>query len=354
MKNVDLSSNQISVIDKTDASLLNNISYLDLRNNQLVSLSNLQQLSMIKVLLLSANEINVIPKSFLSTNSLLNKLDLQDNPFICDCNVQDFIKWIRTENMIALWNNASDSNRFMCTLPESKKGISITEISIECSPSILMYSFVCGTCFVLLTITVIITITVIRYRWHIQYRFFLLLNKRRNHQNYLVSDDETPEDYENEEGLPRYDAYVTYHNDDEGWVDEKLLPNIEEGSEPFRLCLKTRDIRGGRLKLNELSLRIQRSRKILVILSPQFVEDNWCYFELNMAHQKALEESYKVLIFIIKENIPNDRLTLVLRQLLCRVQCFKWPDDGYGQRLFWQRLREELKRPVPVDRRFNL
>ena len=177
---------------------------------------------------------------------------------------------------------------------------------------------------------------------------------RRAYQNYLLNDDEVIPDDEDEDGVPRYDAYVTYHRDDEDWVDEELVANIEEGEEPFRLCLRTRDIRAGRLIFNELSLHIQRSRKILVILSPRFVNDNWCYFELNMAHHRVLEENRFVLIFIVLEDIPNNKLTLLLRQLFCRVQVIKWPADGRGRELFWQRLREELKRHVPLDRRFDI
>ena len=347
---VDLSSNQISTIDEKDAMILNKISYLDLRHNHLVSLTSLQQLRNIKVLLLGGNKIKIVPKSFISNKPSLSTLDLHNNLFICDCNIERFKKWILTDKVVAMWNNFSDGNGYTCTSPYLLKGMSITQIDLDCSTQAVQYILVSTACF---TFLIIIAILGVRYRWRIRYRFFLLFN-RRNHPNYLVNNNEAPEDYENEEGFPLYDAYVTYHNDDEDWVDEELLPNIEEGDEPFRLCLKTRDIRGGRLKLNELSLRIQRSRKIVVILSPQFVKDNWCYFELNMAHQKAIEESYKALIFIVRERIPNDRLTLVLRQLFCRVQCFKWPADGYEQHLFWQCLREELKKPVLIDRRFNI
>ena len=171
------------------------------------------------------------------------------------------------------------------------------------------------------------------------------------YQNYLVNNDDADnDDFEDEDGVPRYDAYVIYNNQDEDWVDEELLANVEKDrAEPFRLCLKNRDIRAGRLIFNELSLHIRRSRKTLVILTPRFVEDNWCYFQLNMAHHRVLEENHNVLIFIILEEIPDNRLTLLLRQLFCKSLCLKWPNDEYGQNLFWQRLREELKRPVPRD-----
>ena len=172
----------------------------------------------------------------------------------------------------------------------------------------------------------------------------------------LNNDDDAIDnnDIGDENGPPRYDAYAIYQREDEDWVDGELLPNVEECKDPFRLCLRTRDIRAGRLIFNELSLHIQRSRKILVILTPRFVEDNWCYFELNMAHHRVLEENSKVLIFILLEKIPDDKMTLLLRQLFCRALCLKWPADGYGQYLFWRRLREELKRPVPLDRRFYI
>ncbi|XP_072048540.1 toll-like receptor 2 type-2 [Amphiura filiformis] len=214
-----------------------------------------------------------------------------------------------------------------------------------------MYISIGIACFIVL---VIATIIVVRYRWHIEYIRFLLFNRRPYQNNLINNDDDVLGDDEDEDGVPRYDAYVIYHVQDEDWVDGELLANIEEGEEPFRLCLKTRDIRAGRLILNELSLHIQRSRKVIAILSPHFVDDNWCHFELNMSHRRLLEENPNVLIFILLEELPQRRLTLLLRQLFCRVLCLKWPGDGYGQYLFWQRLREELKRPVPLDRRFQI
>ena len=350
LKILDLNSNQISVIDTEDAQMLKNVSYLDLRNNLLTSASNLIHLHNVKVVLLGGNQITTVPRSILSNNPL-QILDLHDNVLTCECNVEGFQKWVLTDEVTFLWNNFSayfpDANRYKCVEPQSRKGLSITEIDLDCEVPLLMYISVGVTS---LVVTIIVAILVIRYRWHIQYRLFLLFN-RRAYQNHLIGDDDADDDFEDQDGVPRYDAYVIYHNQDEDWVDEQLVANIEEDdNEPFRLCLKNRDIRAGRLIFNELSLHIRRSRKSLVILTPRFVEDNWCYFQLNMAHHRVLEENHNVLIFIILEEIPDRKLTLLLRQLFCKSLCIKWPNDEYGQNLFWRRLREELKRPVPRDR----
>ena len=348
LKTLDLSSNQISAIDKEDAWRLSNVIYLDLRNNQLTSLSTLDCLYNVEVLLVGINQITTVPRSLLSSYPL-QTLDLHDNVFVCDCNIEGLQKWVLTDDVVYLWNNFSNHNSYKCAAPEVNRRFSITEVDLSyCEVPLLMYISV-GVTSVL--VTIIAAILVVRYRWHIQYRIFLLFN-RRVYQNYLVNNDDADDDFEDEDGPPRYDAYVIYHNQDEDWVDEQLVANIEEDhEEPFRLCLKNRDIRAGRLIFNELSLHIRRSRKTLVILTPRFVDDNWCYFQLNMAHHRVLEENHNVLIFIMLEEIPNNRLTLLLRQLFCRAQCLKWPNDQRGQNLFWRCLREELKRPVPRDER---
>ena len=345
LKTLDLSSNQISVIDKEDALMLMNITYLDIRNNLLTSLSNLNQFYNVAVLLVGRNEITTVSRSLISNNPL-QILDLHDNVFVCECTIEWLQEWMLTDDVVYLWNGFSVGNRYTCVEPQTVEGFSITEINLNCDVPFLMYILVSVTCGVAVIIAVYL---VVRYRWHIQYKLFLLFN-RRAYQNNIYEDD-PDDDFEDEDGAPRYDAYVIYHNRDEDWVDEQLVANIEDDhEEPFRLCLKNRDIRAGRLIFNELSLHIRRSRKSLVILTPRFVEDNWCYFQLNMAHHRVLEESHNVLIFIILEEIPDKKLTLLLRQLFCKSLCMKWPNDEYGQNLFWRRLREEFKRPVPRDR----
>ena len=369
LRHLDLSLNQISVLNEQDMVIFSNFTYLDLSYNQLTSLyctflhrltyldvsnnklssiDNPQSLQNIKTLYLNDNDINCVPQPLLSTTNtpLMHTLDLNSNPLVCDCSVETLQSWLFNDKVVRLHDYYADENIYRCSYPDSQRELSITEVALDCDSPVVMYIAVSITCFIVLVIS---TFLVVWYRWHIQYRLFLLFHRRKIFQNNLVDDEN-----EDEDGPPRYDAYVTYHQQDEDWVGDELEANIEGGEEPFRLCIKNRDIRAGRLIFNAISQCIQRSRKILVILSPRFVDDNWCYFQLNMAHHRVLEENSNVLIFIILEEIPNNKLTLLLRQLFCKAKCLKWPADEYGRNLFWLRLREELKRPVPLDRRFHV
>ncbi|XP_072030109.1 uncharacterized protein [Amphiura filiformis] len=351
LNHMNLNSNQITVIDQNLFKFFPELTYLDLSNNKLKLISNMEKMSNLRTLLLNKNAIKIVPKAMLSHDHPdMTTLDLRENQFHCDCQVEAFRNWILTDNMVHLQNNYYMYNNYQCFSPDSEKDFSITQVNLDCKSHLWKYISIGIVCAIALLISVIM---MVYYWWHIKYRLFLLFNRRRNQQHALVNNNDDEEHIDDDEdGIPRYDAYVPYHIEDEDWVDGELLRNIEEGEEPFRLCLRRRDIRAGRLLFAEVSLHMQRSRKILVILSPRFVEDNMCYFELNMGHHRVIEENRNAMIFIILEDIPDNKMTLLLRQLYCRVQCIKWPGDGYGQFLFWRRLREELKRPVPLDRRF--
>ena len=73
---------------------------------------------------------------------------------------------------------------------------------------------------------------------------------------------------------------------------------------------------------------------------------------MEMAQMRLLDK-LDVLVLVLLQEIPNDKITLSLRKLLCKKKYLKWPKDRAGQRLFWQRLRQELKAPIQVDCRFH-
>ena len=99
---------------------------------------------------------------------------------------------------------------------------------------------------------------------------------------------------------------------------------------------------------------MNKSRKVVLVLSPNFVESEWCYHEMRMAHMRLLDHKLDVLVLVLLKAIPEKKMTLSLRQLLCKKKYLKWPKDRAGQRLFWQRLRLEVKGPLHANRCFQL
>ena len=152
----------------------------------------------------------------------------------------------------------------------------------------------------------------------------------------------------------QYHAYIAYNenSEDDTWVLNDLQPNMEQGPEPVKLCIKSRDFIPGHSLIESISENIQHSRNTILVLSPNFVESGWCYHEMEMAKMRLLDENLDVIVLVLLNEIPNNAMTLSLRHILCKKEYLKWPKDRAGQRLFWQRLRQELKAPVQIDRRF--
>ena len=234
---------------------------------------------------------------------------------------------------------------YACATPKDLEGQSITAIEIDCESKVGFYVIISIPC--VLVVLALLGL-LYKYRWHIKYKLHLLL---RNYRPFPGENEE----FEMIEGNGpiQYHAYVSYNDEsrpDRAWVLDILQPNLEEGPEPFKLCIKGRDFIGGQPLFETIPERVEKSRKTILVLTPQFLENNWCKIEMEQAQILLFEQERDVLILVLLENIPERKITLPLRKLLCKKKYMKWPNDEIGQNLFWQRLREELKIPAHVDK----
>ena len=83
------------------------------------------------------------------------------------------------------------------------------------------------------------------------------------------------------------------------------------------------------------------------------MDDGLCDYQLQVARLRLTKDNDDVLILVQIREIPDDKLTLLLRQILCNKEVMKWPDDPIGQDLFWGNSRVKLRRPPRVDRRYE-
>ena len=335
-----MAENLLKKIDSKITYMYPGLVSIDVRDNEIESLSGLEHLDFLQSLNAAGNKITDVPTWLLSRARNMNSLDLRNNPFQCTCEIKAFQNWTLSEKQTWL-----QPGRYVCATPENLKGMSVTAIELDCTSNTRFYLSIILPSVLLFCV---VTIILIRYRWHIKYKLFLL------YRNYFPFPD-IDEDFEMLQ--LQYHAYVAYNENsavDKAWVMDDLQPNMEQGPDPIKLCIKSRDFIPGRFLLDNIDESIHRSRKIILVLSPNFVASEWCYQEMQMAHMRLLDDNLDVLVLVLLNEIPENKMTLLLRKILCRKEHLKWPKDRAGQRLFWQRLREELKSPVQVDRCFHL
>ncbi|MGA9774203.1 MAG: TIR domain-containing protein [Blastocatellia bacterium] len=75
----------------------------------------------------------------------------------------------------------------------------------------------------------------------------------------------------------QYDAFISYSSKDINWVHEKLLPSLEQNK--LRICIDRRDFKIGTPSLVNMEEAVRKSRKVLLILTPNWVESEWTIFE---------------------------------------------------------------------------
>jgi toll-like receptor 2 len=242
---------------------LSKIHNIDLSNNEIVEftgqeyygfehleLNNLN-LSHNKIALFSINKMNQLLPS-------LKSLDIGDNPFDCQsCALPEF-KLFLTENT-HLIQNLGSNNSLKCVYPVADKGKEIYEVDYVCHPLWLTIGSLI-TALGLIVIILMITFCYI-YRFEITYAKEMWLIKRRNERKSVRRAAQC-----------EFDGFVSYCAADRSWVMDILLPNLESVKDCYSLCLHERDFRLGSFIMDNIVESIEKSRRVLFVLSNSFLQ----------------------------------------------------------------------------------
>ncbi|KAL3866466.1 hypothetical protein ACJMK2_043761 [Sinanodonta woodiana] len=298
IESLNLSNNALQFIDGNALRRMNNvIKELDLRQNSLKYLPK---------------EINVLP---------FEKTHVEDNPLSCDCNMTWMADWV---NLAPGYRDKS----VQCTEVNGDRHLikELTERLLNCTNDILIAVSV--SLGILLVIIIIIVITVKRCPYETKVILFKIF-RIHPRDKYVV--DNNDHDMDN-------DAYISYDAKDfhvQQWTREVLVKKLEGKKPFFKLFVPERNIGVG----PEAELRaeaMEKSKRIIILLSAHYSEQDWCAFESNAA--ESMSENKGRVLYILYDNKAVDISKHEPWQSRMNERRVLWLDD----RLFWSKLRYEL------------
>lgn len=145
-----------------------------------------------------------------------------------------------------------------------------------------------------------------------------------------------------------YDAYVSYVEEDIKFV-KQLIQRMENEPHNLKLCVDARDLLGGQSRLTVTAKLIQtRCKKVIVVVSKEFLKSEICLFQVRFAHAMSPASVTKRLVPILID--PDVTVGHYLQEIAFLTKLpYKRSDTGEW---FWDRLICSVK-STPVERELD-
>ncbi|XP_034666295.1 protein toll [Drosophila subobscura] len=292
-----------------------NVSALLLGDNQITSLGTGAQLPVnLSYLDVRRNQISVVSEEFITflqqeNNSMT--ISLSGNPLICDCDALPLLFFVRTSPQ-----RVDDIGDLQCS--RQNKALQQMDAFELCPSYVLLISCIVGG-----LVIVVCLISVFYLMFQMELKIWLYNN---NLCLWWVSEEELDKD-------KTYDAFISYSHKDEELIS-KLLPKLESGPHPFRICLHDRDWLVGDCIPEQIVRTVDDSKRVIIVLSQHFIDSVWARMEFRIAYQATLQDKRKRIIIILYRELDNmNGIDSELRAYLKLNTYLKWGDP-----LFWSKL----------------
>lgn len=390
---LQLSGNEISNLTLLTTRTLINLKILDLTKNRLPSWFHpiFSLMPKLRMLFLQENNINIISEQMIRDFENIEYLALSSNFIVCDCHVKDFYRMTAINEL--KFNNSKIeppkkylhhlaydfyNNIIFHRLPVEYdfEGCKYEEIEETGRFRLIDYQQGVYTCFnfalgiyqlfsevagcnlslrdqidydnelnvgknmllvlLLLPCLLLPALFVFVFRRNLRYCFITMRNSA---MLSMINKSEVVED----NTIFNYDVFVSYCNEDRGWVLDHLLPHMEPDC-GISVCLHERDFQVGLSILENIVSCMDRSRSIMLIISQRFLLSQWCQFEMHLAQHRLLETRREDLIIVLLEDIPRRLRPNTLHYLMLTKTYIVWPKENVSaeRAIFWKRLKKSL------------
>jgi protein toll len=290
---LDVSSNMIREISLKDLPL--GLHEIALNNNNLTSLST---------------DILKMPK--------LTLIRLAGNKYECGCESKPLYDFFRTDS-----SKVADRNNIVLDC----KDVSTPLVNMELSD----FCVIKGTLHLLLPLlillVILLTIVVLVMYYKTPICIWLYSKPNLRWIFALLSP---------ESDAMKYDVFISFSDQDKGFVEGTLLKELENGSDiQYRCLVHSRSFIPGCNIMEQIKRAVDNSRRTLIILSKNFVSSDWYRHEFGVAH------GAKRVVVVVLGDLPTREEMGELMWEYIKTNTYL-PYGGEEDKWFWDKLRYAL------------
>ena len=345
LKRLDLSDNVLKNLPQSIFRNQFSLEYLILSKNSLMFIPfDITHMKNLQLLDLSENLLSQIGKEFQSKIESLKyhspnfTINMVGNPFQCSCETIQSLTWMHKRQSMFSRYDEYTCIYYNKLFTFNNMSHMLDLLNTECSQDLILK--ISASLLAFLIFVVALSVFLYRHKWDVKFFCLRFITNRKAYQE--LQDDDT--EYE-------YDAFVSYHKDDRGWVRNELYENIDmrDGEvdtidqSRFRLCIHDRDFIPGEAIEENILKAIESSRKTIVVLSKNFLKSAWCEFELQIARKECVEKGRNLIIAVMLEPLSvDDKMSRSVERLIRKNTYIEWPGDPLERNHFWEKLRSAL------------
>lgn len=315
LQNLDLSVNQlVSLPNFLFKDQHKSMSSLNLDNNFLIKIPLVvKHLQSLTKLFIRHNKIESFGPSDIDV--LLRQVNvslfLEGNPLSCSCSKLASLTWMKNNRKrIGDWQNIKclENNKFLSKFVQDK---TFRTFELNCqSKEWLIYT---SLTLALTVIAIVLAALVKRYRVHIDYVILKFRNRWRGIMQY-----EPKENYQ-------FDVFLSFSDEDYAWVVNILYNELTK--QGIHVSFPDKDFVPGISKADELLRCIDDSRKVVFVITEEFLACGWESYVVQMTVTHAFNTHREgSLIILIKNNIALERMPKDLKYVWWAVQTVNLSD----------------------------
>ncbi|XP_062575134.1 uncharacterized protein LOC134237068 [Saccostrea cucullata] len=299
--------NNISTISDDNLQYLPYIRQLYLSENQLTSISDgaISKMTLLSSLYVDSNYLVSLPRALQSKR--LMSISFINNPLKCDCHTKWIKHWVlRNTDMV---EHVSD---ITCNVDdEAEKGNFLIRIPdqdfvcLEDFDSIKHVVIPSVTSSLILVLLIILLCLMYVYRLEVKVLLYIYLGIH-------------PFDKDDKDGKEIIDVLVLHAPDTTEWVMENVVKYLEFQKEYYVVCEMMRDFVAGFTYMENIASIVKHSKRMLIILSPEFIEDDLLKVAWNEAQEKIkeLRTNYAIVVchdVVLKQVMIKDMQRYIKR-----------------------------------------